>query len=484
MVRAAVCGTEGRQFESALVYQKMEKQNKLIPSLAKGFKDRWGKELALKKKIINTIEQVFINYGFEPLETPPFEKSENIGSFLANDETNPMSDVFLFKDEKESLTLRYDLSAPLSRFVAQNFRDLVFPYKRYAYGDVFRQEKADSARFRSFTQFDSDIIGDANEAQVDAEICNIIADSFLNCGLNKNQFTINVSNKKILQGLLAELKVEEQKQYKVLKSIDKLDRIGPDGVGELLKQGRKDKSGAFTKGCELSNDQVSEILSFLNLKKIKEIKTNLKNPLSVEGVQELEELLEVISYGKNIDLVKVDVTKIRGLSYYSGFLVETNLNFKAKNIKGKEIEIGSCASGGRYNNLIARFKGADYKGSGMSIGIDRLLYALNQLEDINVDTKQPVLVCVLDQKYIQQYYNILNELRSNGIQSEIYLDKNKNLKKQLQYADRKKIELAIIVGENEFSENKLVIKKLISSKSNDQIVINRSDLLNEITKLQ
>ena len=483
MVRAAVCGTEGRQFESALVYQKMEKQNKLIPSLAKGFKDRWGKELALKKKIINTIEQVFINYGFEPLETPPFEKSENIGSFLANDETNPMSDVFLFKDEKESLTLRYDLSAPLSRFVAQNFRDLVFPYKRYAYGDVFRQEKADSARFRSFTQFDSDIIGDANEAQVDAEICNIIADSFLNCGLNKNQFTINVSNKKILQGLLAELKVEEQKQYKVLKSIDKLDRIGPDGVGELLKQGRKDKSGAFTKGCELSNDQVSEILSFLNLKKIKEIKTNLKNPLSVEGVQELEELLEVISYGKNIDLVKVDVTKIRGLSYYSSFLVETNLNFKAKNVKGKEIEIGSCASGGRYNNLIARFKGADYKGSGMSIGIDRLLYALNQLEDINVDTKQPVLVCVLDQKYIQQYYNILNELRTNGIQSEIYLDKNKNLKKQLQYADRKNIELAIISGENEFNDNKLVIKKLSSSKENDQIAINRNDLVNEIKKL-
>ena len=483
MVRAAVCGTEGRQFESALVYQKMEKQNKLIPSLAKGFKDRWGKELALKKKLINTIEQVFINYGFEPLETPPFEKSENIGSFLANDETNPMSDVFLFEDEKESLTLRYDLSAPLSRFVAQNFRDLIFPYKRYAYGDVFRQEKADSARFRSFTQFDADVIGDVNEAQVDAEICNIIADSFLNCGLNKKQFTINISNKKILQGLLAELKVEEQKQYRVLKSIDKLDRIGPNGVGELLKEGRKDKSGAFTKGCELSNEQSSAILSFLNLTNIQELKTNLKNPLSVEGVQELEELLEVISYGKNTELVKLDVTKIRGLSYYSGFLVETNLNFKAKNAKGKEIEIGSCASGGRYNNLIARFKGADYKGSGMSIGIDRLLYTLNQLENIKIDIKQPVLVCVLDQKYIQQYYNILNELRTNGIQSEIYLDKNKNLKKQLQYADRKKIELAIIGGENEFNENKLVIKKLTSSKENDQIVINRNDLINEIKKL-
>ena len=341
MVRAAVCGTEGRQFESALVYQKMEKQNKLIPSLAKGFKDRRGKELALKKKLINTIEQVFINYGFEPLEPPPFEKSENIGSFLANDETNPMSDVFLLEDEKESLTLRYDLSAPLSRFVAQYYRDLIFRYKSYAYGDVFRQEKADSARFRSFTQFDADVIGDVNEAQVDAEICNIIADSFLNCGLNKKQFIINISNKKILQGLLVELKVEEQKQYRVLKSIDKLDRIGTNGVGELLKEGRKDKSGAFTKACELSNEQSSAILSFLNLTNIQELKTNLKNPLSVEGVQELEELLEVISYGKNLELVKLDVTKIRGLSYYSGFLVETNLNFKAKNAKGKEIEIGS-----------------------------------------------------------------------------------------------------------------------------------------------
>tara|TARA_Y100000996_G_scaffold291470_1_gene230402 strand:+ start:20 stop:1024 length:1005 start_codon:yes stop_codon:yes gene_type:complete len=333
-------------------------------------------------------------------------------------------------------------------------------------------------------QFDADVIGDANEAQADAEICNIIADSFLNCGLNKEQFIINISNKKILQGLLSEIKVEEQKQYKVLKSIDKLDRIGLDGVSELLKEGRKDKSGAFTKGCELSGEQTSAILSFLNLKNIKDLKTNLKNPLSVEGVNELEELMEVISYGKNLELVKVDVTKIRGLSYYSGFLVETNLNFKAKNLKGKEIEIGSCASGGRYNSLIARFKGADYKGSGMSIGIDRLLYALNQIENINADTKKPVLVCVLDIKYIQQYYDILNELRTNGIRSEIYLDKNKNLKKQLQYADRKKIELAIIVGENEFNENKLVIKKLISSKSNDQIVINRSDLVNEITKLQ
>ena len=460
----------------------MDKEKKLIASLPKGFKDRWGKELALKKKLINTIEQVFTSYNFEPLETPLFERSENIGSFLANDQNNPMSDVFSFKDEKESLTLRYDLSSPLSRFIAMEFRNIVFPFKRYACGDVLRQEKSDSARFRSFTQFDADIIGDTNEAQADAEICNIIADSFLNF-FNKDQFTINVSNKKILQGLMKELKIEDQMQYKVLKSIDKLDRIGSDGVGELLKKGRKDKSGAYTQGCNLSNDQASQIMSFLKLKNIEEIKANLKDPFSVEGVQELEELFEVLSYGKNLELIKVDVTKTRGLSYYSSYLVETNLNFKARNSKGKEIEIGSCASGGRYNNLISRFKGADYKGTGMSIGIDRLLYALNQIENIKIDKKQSVLVCVLDQIYIKKYYNILNELRANGIQSEIYLDKNKNLKKQLQFADRKKIEFAIIAGENEFNENKLVIKKLTSPRENDQIVINRDDLLNEVTKL-
>ena len=381
-------------------------------------------------------------------------------------------------------TLRYDLSAPLARFCAENFRDLVFPYKRFAYGNVFRQEKADSARYRAFGQLDADIIGDANQSQADAEICNIIGESFKKIGLSKDQFTINVSNKKILQGLINELKIEEDKQYKVLKSIDKLDRLGTKGVEELLKQGRKDQSGAFTKGCELSDNQASEIINFLNLKGITDLKANLKNPLSLEGINELEELFEVLSYGNNLDSVKVDITKVRGLSYYSSYLVETNLNFKVTNAKGKEITLGSCASGGRYDFLISRFRNVDYKGTGMSIGIDRLLYAVNQLGKIKVNQNKPVLVCILDKKFIQKYYEIVNELRANNIASEIYLDQNKNLKKQLQYADRKKLNLAIICGENEFKEEKLTLKKLSSSKENDQLVINRKDLVNEISKLQ
>ena len=483
MVRAAVCGTEGRQFESVPVYQKMNKEKKLQASLPKGFKDRWGDELNLKNKLVDTIKDVFINYSFEQLETPEFEKSENIGSFLAEDETNPMSDVFSFVNEKESLTLRYDLSAPLARFCAENFRDLVFPYKRFAYGNVFRQEKADSARFRSFAQLDADIIGDVNPSQADAEICNIISESFKKIGLTDKQFTINVSNKKILQGLINDLKIEENKQYKVLKSIDKLDRLGIKGVEELLKKGREDQSGAFTKGCDLSDNQVLEIINFLNLKEIKDLKFNLKNELSIEGINELEELFEVLSFGNNQDSISIDVTKIRGLSYYTGFLVETNLNFKVTNAKGKEINIGSVASGGRYDNLIARFKGADYKGSGMSIGIDRLLYAVNQLGKIKVNKTKPVLVCILDKNFIKKYYEIVNELRNNDIPAEIYLDQNKNLKKQLQYADRKKLDLAIICGENEFKDEKLTIKKLNSSKENDQLSISRNELINEIKKL-
>ena len=394
-----------------------------------------------------------------------------------------MSDVFSFVNEKESLTLRYDLSAPLARFCAENFRDLVFPYKRFAYGNVFRQEKADSARYRAFSQLDADIIGDANPSQADAEICNIIAESFKKIGLSKEQFTINVSNKKILQGLINELKIEEDRQYKVLKSIDKLDRLGTKGVEELLKQGRKDQSGAFTNGCELSNNQASEIINFLNLKGINDLKANLKNPLSLEGINELEELFEVLSYGNNQDSVKVDITKIRGMSYYTSYLVETNLNFKVTNAKGKEINIGSVASGGRYDNLIARFKGADYKGTGMSIGIDRLLYALNQLGQIKVNKNKPVLVCILDKSYIKKYYELVNELRENNIASEVYLDQNKNLKKQLQYADRKKIDLAIICGENEFKDNTITIKNLKGVKGQNSQTVPKADLINEVKKL-
>jgi len=462
----------------------MEKEKKLIPDLPSGFEDRWNKKLAVKKKLINSIEANFLKYGFTPLETPSFEKSVNIGSFLADDEANPMSDVFSFKDENEQITLRYDLSSPLSRFVAQNYRDLAFPFKRYAIGNVWRNEKSGNARYKEFTQADVDIIGNTNKAQSDSEICNVIISTLLNCGLKKDQFSVSISNRKIIQGLIKELKISDQNQeLKVIRAIDKLERVGMKGVEDLLKKERVDSSGAVTKGANLSNDQASEILNFIKIKNIQELKKVLKNPVSVEGIRETEELLEIFSLGNFSEQIQTNFTIVRGLAYYDGFCVETNLNFKVKNPKGKEINVGSITSGGRYDKLISRFKGADFPGTGMSIGVDRLLFAINQINEIKVKSNEPILICILEEKLLQNYYSILNLLRDNGINSELYLDSSKNLKKQLTYADKRGCPIAIIMGENEIKDNKITLKKLTSSKENDQIIVSKENLINEIKKL-
>ena len=464
----------------------MKKEEKLTPRLPSGFEDRWNKQLSLKKKLLEIIENNFLKFGFSSLETPSFEISKNIGSFLADDEDNSMSDVFIFNDGNEKITLRYDLSSPLSRFVAQNYRELPFPYKRYAIGNVWRNEKPDTgkSRYREFSQADCDIIGNVNSSQADTEICNIIADTLIKCGLGDKQFKISISNRKIVQGLINQLKISNKYQeLKVIRAIDKLDRIGIKGVEDLLKKERIDASGAVTKGANLSAAQASEILNFLKIKNIKDLKSTLKNSLSVEGIKETENLLEIISYGKYSKLIQTNFTIVRGLAYYDGFCVETNLNFKVKNPKGKEIDVGSIASGGRYDKLISRFKGTDFPGTGMSIGVDRLLFVLSQIDAINTKNNEPVLICILDSKYLQKYYETLNYLRENGINSELYLDSSKNLKKQLAYADKRNLPLAIICGETEFKENKVTIKNLRSSKGKEnQITISKDNLINEINK--
>jgi len=462
----------------------MKKEEKLTPGLPSGFEDRWNKQLSLKKKLLEIIENNFLKFGFSPLETPSFEISKNIGSFLADDEDNSMSDVFTFNDGNEKITLRYDLSSPLSRFVAQNYRELPFPYKRYAIGNVWRNEKSGNARYREFTQADVDIIGNINKSQADAEICNIIADTLIKSGLSDNQFKVSISNRKIVQGLINNLKITNKVQeLKVIRAIDKLDRIGLKGVEDLLKKERVDTSGAITKGANLSDAQASEILNFLKIKNLKDLKSILKNSLSVEGIKETEDLLEIISYGKYAKLIQPNFTIVRGLAYYDGFCVETNLNFKVKNPKGKEIDVGSIASGGRYDKLISRFKGADFPGTGMSIGVDRLLFVLSQINSIKTKNNEPVLICILDSKYLKKYYETLDYLRENGINSELYLDSTKNLKKQLTYADKKGCPVAVIVGESEVKENKFTLKNLKSSKENDQKTVSKESLINEIKKL-
>ena len=463
----------------------MEKDKKLNPSLPSGFEDRWNKKLVLKKQLLKVIEKNFLKFGAEPLETPSFEISENIGSFLAEDEDNPMSDVFSFKDGDKNITLRYDLSSPLARFVAQNNQELPSIYKRYAIQNVFRNEKAGNGRYREFMQADFDIVGNVNSAQANAELCNLISSTLLDCGLNKDQFTINISNRKIVQGLIDDLKISEDKQLKVIRAIDKLDKpgFGLKGVEDLLKKERKDASGAVTKGADLTDEQASQILNFLKVKDLKLLKENLKNPLSQEGIKELEEVFEILGFGSNLEQVQTNFTIVRGLAYYSDFIVETNLNFKVTNNKGKEVDIGSICSGGSYAKLISRFKGVDIPGTGISFGVDRLLFALLQLDQIKVDDQKPVLVCVMDEKYLKNYYEILDQLRENNINAEIFLDTKKNLGKQLTLANKRELNVAVICGDNEFNEGTVTIKNLKGVKGENNKTFPKSNLIDEIKKL-
>ena len=463
----------------------MSEKNKLIPGLPSGFEDRWNKTLILKKRLLKVIENNFIRYGFDPLETPSFEIAENIGSFLAEDDNNPMSDVFSFNDGEKNITLRYDLSSPLARFVAQNNQELPSIYKRYAIQNVFRNEKSGNARFREFTQADCDIVGNVNPAQANAELCNLVASTLIECGLKKDQFTINVSNRKIIQGLIQDLKIPTNKEIKVMRAIDKLDKpdFGIKGVEDLLKKERKDKSGAITKGADLNDDQVSKILKFLKIKDLKKLKQDFKNPITQEGIKELEDLFEVLDFGNYSELVKTNFTIVRGLAYYDGFCIETNLNFQTTNNKGKEIDIGSVCSGGQYNKLISRFKGVDIPGTGVSIGVDRLLFAMSQINQVQLDDQKPVIVCVMDEKYLKNYYEILDILRKNNINSEIFLDSKKNLGKQLTYANKRGCPIAVICGENEFKDSKITLKNLLGVKGEDnQITFSKENLVNEIKK--
>jgi len=463
----------------------MDKENKLVPGLPSGFEDRWSNKLLLKKKLVKAIEKNFIMFGAEALETPSFEISENIGSFLAEDETNPMSGVFSFEDGEKNITLRYDLSSPLARFVAQNNQELPSIFKRYQIQNVFRNEKAGNGRYREFMQADFDIVGNVDPAQANAELCNLISSTLSDCGLNKDQFTINVSNRKIVQGLINELKISEEKQVKVIRAIDKLDKpgFGLKGVEDLLKKERKDQSGAITKGADLTDQQAAQILNFLKIKDLKKLKQTLNNQLSQEGISELENVFEILGYGSNLNQVKTNFTIVRGLAYYSDFIVETNLNFKVTNNKGKEVDIGSICSGGAYAKLISRFRGVDIPGTGISFGVDRLLFALMQLDQIKVEKQKPVLVCVMDKKYLKNYYELVDQLRDNNINAEIFLDSKKNLGKQLTFANKRDLSVAIICGENEFKEKTVTIKNLKGIKGENNKTIPKEDLINEVKKL-
>tara|TARA_X000000950_G_C13876682_1_gene645124 strand:+ start:438 stop:1826 length:1389 start_codon:yes stop_codon:yes gene_type:complete len=460
----------------------MEKEKRLTPGLPKGFQDRWGQTLFLKKELLRIIEKNFIKFGYSPLETSPMQLSSIIGNTLSEDEENPMSDIYAYSDDGTNVSLRYDLSQGFLNFYKQNYMNLPNPIKRYEIGTVFRREKPGSNRYKSFDQCDVDVIGNFDAKQANADLCSIIGSIFTEF-LKKSEFVINVSNRKIVQGLMDQLKIVDQKQkQKVLRAIDKLDKpeFGLKGVEDLLKKERRDNSGAITKGADLNDEQSTKIIEFLKIKDIKQLKQKIDNPITNEGIKDIEELFEVLSYGKYADQVKFNSSIVRGMDMYTGCVIETNLKFEVKNSKGKVIDPGAVCSGGEY--LISKFKGDPFRGTGISVGIDRLVFCLSQRNNIKYEEKKPILVCMIEETKLENYYEILNSLRENNINSEIYLESKKKLSKQLEYASKKGLPLAIICGDNEFKDNTVTLKNLQGIKGENQVTIPREDLINEVKK--
>ena len=401
----------------------------------KGFRDYNGADISKRDGMLRSISEVYHHYGFDALDTPAVETVEALGKFLP-DVDRPNSGVFSWKDEEDTwLALRYDLTAPLARFYSQYKNQLTLPYRRFSMGPVWRNEKPGPGRFKQFYQCDADSVGVPN-VTADAEICMMLSDVLEKIGVGQGDYQIKMNNRKILDGILEKIGLgrdtsDENLHHKrgiVLRAIDKLDRLGLAEVEQLLKLGRQDESGDYSKGAELSETQSSLIVEFLRSMGETNEKTllNLRELVSgseigIAGVSELEQMCEFCSAGGfSSKTICLDPTVVRGLAYYTGPVFEAQLTFDIFDEKGQKRQFGSVAGGGRYDDLIKRFTGQTVPATGVSIGIDRLLSALNEFKTTKNVIRGPVLVTVMDKNLIPHYQSIVQELRRGGIRSEMF----------------------------------------------------------------
>ncbi len=452
-----------------------KKQKSFRPKarLPKGMRDLRAGEVAERRAMLARIQEVYESYGFDPLETSALEYADALGKFLP-DADRPNEGVFSFQDDDEQwLSLRYDLTAPLARMVAENYDALPKPFRRYQTGQVWRNEKPGPGRFREFTQCDADTVG-SPEMAADAELCAMVADALEAVGIARGDYVVRVNNRKILDGVLETIGVPAgddgaHKRLTVLRAIDKLDRLGTEGVRALLGEGRKDESGDYTEGAGLSPDQAETVLAFVNAgaddrgEVVKELRALVRDSeTGLTGVAELEEighLLDVIDYGP--DRIVFDPSVVRGLGYYTGPVFEAELTFEVKDEKGQPIRFGSVGGGGRYDDLVSRFKGTTVPATGVSIGVDRLLAALNALgTSKSMALPAPVVVLPLDKERMDDYQRMVWELRAGGIRAEMYLG-GAGMKAQLKYADRRGAPIAIIQGSDEMERGEVTLKDLV-----------------------
>ena len=473
----------------------------LKPRLPRGFVDRRAEEIAAQGQMLETIRARFELYGFEALETPFVEYTEALGKFLP-DLDRPNAGVFSFQDDDEAwLSLRYDLTAPLARFVAENFDALPKPYRSYRAGYVFRNEKPGPGRFRQFMQFDADIVGAASVA-ADAEACMLMADTLDQLGL-AGQYVVKVNNRKVLDGVMEAIGLagpdEAGRRLTVLRAIDKLDRLGSDGVRQLLGPGRKDESGDFTRGAGLDDAQIIALMQVVgpSMRHMTRTDTPLAasaiaddeilgdgrsvvlnslildewdpilsgSPIGREGLEELRQFSELVrAAGYGTKRIRIDPSVVRGLEYYTGPVYEAELTFPVTNEDGQTVRFGSVAGGGRYDGLVGRFRPEPVPATGFSIGVSRLFSALQLVRSPLVQGTEkpgPVVVLVLDRENIADYQRLVHALRRDEIRAELYLG-SAGMKAQMKYADRRRAPVAIIQGSNERAAGAVQIKDLIA----------------------
>ena len=441
----------------------------------KGFRDYFGAEVSERKAMLDRIAEVYHRHGFDALETSGIETVEALGKFLP-DVDRPNAGVFAWQEEAvpgggsgDWLALRYDLTAPLARVAAQYRNDLPSPYRRYAMGPVWRNEKPGPGRFRQFYQCDADTVGAASVV-ADAEIIAMLADALEAAGIARGDYLVRVNNRKVLNGVLDAMGVTDGAQAAdVLRTIDKFDKVGEAGVRDLLTTGRTDASGAEIEGVGLEPAQAEPVIAFLTSRGASNDATlaNLRaavgaSAMGAEGVDELAEIAAVLdAVGMGADRVVIDPSIVRGLGYYTGPVFEAELTFEILDDKGRKRQFGSVAGGGRYDDLVERFTGQKVPATGLSIGVDRLLAALREKGLVRSDEVGPVVVTVMDRDRMTDYQAMAADLRSAGIRAEVYLGNPKNFGNQLKYADKRASPVAIIQGADEAARGVVQVKDLI-----------------------
>ncbi|MEL6678060.1 MAG: histidine--tRNA ligase [Pseudomonadota bacterium] len=442
----------------------------------RGFRDYFGTEVTERAAMLRTITEHYHRYGFEALESSAVETVEALGKFLP-DVDRPNDGVFAWQDDDDTwMALRYDLTAPLARVYAQFRNDLPSPYRRYAVGPVWRNEKPGPGRFRQFYQCDADTVGTPTVA-ADAEICALLSDTLEGVGIDRGDYVIRVNNRKVLNGVMevtglldpGDPTAKAAERGIVLRAIDKLDRLGEAGVRALLGAGRKDASGDFTDGAGLTDEQAEIVMGFVSAgrgsgaatcARLRELVTG--SATGGAGVDELEQIADLMAaQGYDDGRVLIDPSVVRGLGYYTGPVYEAELTFEILDEKGRPRQFGSVAGGGRYDDLVKRFTGQDVPATGVSIGVDRLLAALRAKGRAAAEARGPVIVTVMDRTRMAAYQGMVADLRNAGIRAEVFLGNPKDMGRQLKYADQRRSPVAVIEGSDEEARGVVQLKDLV-----------------------